>query len=67
MKYEVGDIVKIKVKSLKYGMLTVGSERIGIVLSTTDNRTYPGYTLLIAGIPNQNCFLYEEDIQEKVK
>ena len=66
MKYEVGDIVKIKVLKPKYGMLTIGSERIGIVLSTTDNRTYPGYTLLIAGI-SQNCFLYEEDIQEKVK
>ena len=66
MKYKKGDIVKIKVKSPKYGMLTVGSERIGIILHTTDIGLYPGYTLLIAGMPNQNCFLSEEDVQQKL-
>ena len=67
MKYEVGDVVKINVRKPKYGMLTVGSERVGIVLHTSMIGFTPGYALSIAGIPNQNCFLWEEDIQEKVK
>lgn len=62
MKYEAGDVVKIKVKKPVYD---INSERVGIILHTTIIGCTPGYILLIAGIPNHYCYLCEEDIKEK--
>jgi hypothetical protein len=75
MKYKIGDIVKIKMKLAGYE-IPAHSERIGIITGSRDLDIIPGfkaitghsegYTLIIAGIENQNCFLVEEDIVGKI-
>jgi hypothetical protein len=71
MKYDIGDVVKIK--KLQQNDYVIYQDRIGIILekiSFNDDQDYdyvvPCYRVLIAGIEGKKHFVYEEEIESKI-
>lgn len=71
MKYDIGDVVKIK--KLQQNDYVIYQDRIGIILekiSFNDDLDYdyvvPCYRVLIAGIEGKKHFVYEEEIESKI-
>jgi hypothetical protein len=72
MKYDIGDIVKIK--KLTQNDYVVFQNKVGIILeriSFNDDIEYeytvPCYRVLIAGIEGKKHFVYEEEIESKIE
>jgi len=74
MKYQVGDIVKIK--KMNYNDYVIFRDKVGIILGTTDPvydiakaTKYPVviYQVLVAGIEGKKHLVYEEEIEYKIK
>jgi hypothetical protein len=72
MKYNIGDIVKIK--KLKQVDYVIYQNRVGIILEQIAfnedidyDYTVPCYRILIAGIEGKKHFVYEDEIEYKIE
>ena len=72
MKYNIGDIVKIK--KLTQNDYVIYQDKIGIILEQityNEDIDYdymiPAYRVLIAGIEGKKHFVYEEEIENKIE
>lgn len=74
MKYDIGDIVKIK--KLRQNDYIVFQDRIGIILEKIETpagdeeyNMFPvaAYRVLIAGIEGKKYFIYEDEIEAKIE
>lgn len=76
MKYEIGDIVKIK--RMRFNDYIVFQDKIGIIVEKHEGIDYHDYSnpdtaypfttyrLVVQGIEGKKCFVYEEEIEEKI-
>lgn len=74
MKYDIGDVVKIK--KMNYNDYVIYQNRIGIIIEkieTADGDSdynmfpVPAYRIIVAGIEGKKHFVYEEEIEGKIE
>lgn len=57
MKYELGDMVKVRMPELKFGVII----RTGILFEK------PLYTVIVQGYPGKQYFVYEDQIEDDIE
>ena len=77
MKYQIGDIVKIK--KMRFNDYIVFQDKIGIIVEKHEeidyrdynnpDTTYPftTYRIIVQGIEGKKYFVYEEEIEGKIE
>lgn len=71
MKYDIGDIVKIK--KMRLNDYVIFQDKVGIILEKFEYQgeedyrpIVPAYRILVAGIEGKKHFVYEEEIEKKI-